>query len=42
MNIFKKIIHETPILLLYENFKVEINFIIFYEADVVKLRVFDT
>jgi hypothetical protein len=38
---FKKFICEARILLLHKKFKVEINFIIFYKAELVKLKVFD-
>jgi hypothetical protein len=38
---FKITICEAHILLFYDNFEVEVNFIIFYEAELVKLEVFD-
>jgi hypothetical protein len=37
----KKFICEAPILFLYKKFEVGTNFTLFYEAELVKLRVFN-
>jgi hypothetical protein len=41
MDTFKISIREAPVLQLHENLEVRVNFTIFYEAELVKLRVFD-
>jgi hypothetical protein len=41
MDTFKIIIHEASILVLHENLKVGANFIIFYEAELMKVGIFD-
>jgi hypothetical protein len=41
MEKFKIAICETTLLLLHKNYEVRVNFTFFYEAELLKLKVFD-